>query len=141
MTEGKIKIIAFLCNWCSYGAADLAGVNRMQYSTDIRVIRVPCSGRISPKLILSAFRKGADGVWVSGCHPGECHYIEGNYYARRKFILMGNLLEHMGIDKGRIHFSWISSAEANKFAGVAQEVADIITSLGPNGKFTQNQSF
>ena len=104
MSEKPIKIIAFLCNWCSYGAADLAGVSRMQYSTDIRVIRVPCSGRIDPKLILSAFRAGADGVWVSGCHPGECHYIEGNYYARRKFILMGNLLEHMGIEKKQNSF-------------------------------------
>ena len=134
MTDGKIKIIAFLCNWCSYGAADLAGVSRMQYSTEIRVIRVPCSGRIDLKLILTAFRKGVDGVWVSGCHPGECHYIEGNYYARRKFVLMGNFLEHMGFDKDRIHFSWISSAEANKFARVAKEVADTIISLGPNGQ-------
>jgi len=137
MAEKRIKIVAFLCNWCSYGAADLAGVSRMQYSADIRVIRVPCSGRIDPKLILSALREGADGVWVSGCHPGECHYLEGNYYARRKFALMGNLLEHMGIDKGRVQFSWISSAQANKFARVAREVADTITSLGPNDKLVK----
>ncbi len=137
MTEKPIKIVAFLCNWCSYGAADLAGVSRMQYSTHIRVIRVPCSGRIDPKLILSAFRAGADGVWVSGCHPGECHYLEGNYYARRKFILMGNLLEHMGIDSKRIHFSWISSAEATKFARVAQEVADTVVSIGANDRFVK----
>ncbi len=137
MAEKKIKIVAFLCNWCSYGAADLAGVSRMQYPTDIRVIRVPCSGRIDAKLILSAFREGADGVWISGCHPGECHYIEGNYYARRKFLLMGNLLEYMGIDKRRLHFSWISSAEATKFAKVAREVAETIVPLGPNDRFVK----
>ncbi len=137
MAEKQIKIVAFLCNWCSYGAADLAGVSRMQYSTDIRVIRVPCSGRIDAKLILAAFREGADGVWVSGCHPGECHYLEGNYYARRKFILLGNLLEHMGIDKDRVHFSWISSAEATKFAKVAQEVADTVVPLGASDRFVK----
>ncbi len=137
MAENKIKIVAFLCNWCSYGAADLAGVSRMQYSADIRIIRVPCSGRVEPKLILSAFREGADGVWVSGCHPGECHYLEGNYYARRKFGLMKGLLEHMGIDSDRIQFSWISSAEATKFARVAQEVADAISALGPNHKLVK----
>lgn len=137
MAENRIKIVAFLCNWCSYGAADLAGVSRMQYSADIRIIRVPCSGRVEPKLILSAFREGADGVWVSGCHPGECHYLEGNYYARRKFGLMKTLLEHMGIDSDRIQFSWISSAEATKFARVAQEVADAISALGPNHKLVK----
>ncbi|GAB6146494.1 hydrogenase iron-sulfur subunit [Desulfocicer niacini] len=137
MAGNKIKIVAFLCNWCSYGAADLAGVSRMQYSADIRIIRVPCSGRVEPKLILSAFREGADGVWVSGCHPGECHYLEGNYYARRKFGLMKMLLEHMGIDSDRVHFSWISSAEATKFARVAQEVADAVSVLGPNDKLVK----
>ena len=137
MAEDRIKIVAFLCNWCSYGAADLAGVSRMQYSADIRIIRVPCSGRVEPKLILSALREGADGIWVSGCHPGECHYLEGNYYARRKFGLMKGLLEHMGIDEGRVHFSWISSAEATKFARVAQEVADAISALGPNHKLVK----
>ena len=137
MAEKRIKIIAFLCNWCSYGAADLAGVSRMQYSADIRVIRVPCSGRIDAKLILSALREGADGVWVSGCHPGECHYLEGNYYARRKFVLMGNLLTHMGFNRDRVQFSWISSAEATKFAQVAGEVAKTITGLGPNDKLVK----
>ena len=137
MAEKRIKIVAFLCNWCSYGAADLAGVSRMQYPAEIRIIRVPCSGRIEPRMILAAFREGVDGVWVSGCHPGECHYLEGNYYARRKFILMAKLLSHMGIDERRIHFSWISSAEATKFARVAREVADTILSLGPNDKLVK----
>jgi coenzyme F420-reducing hydrogenase delta subunit len=96
MSEWEPKIVAFLCNWCSYGGADLAGVSRLQYPANIRVIRVPCSGRINPKFILAALRHGADGVWISGCHPGDCHYIEGNFYARRKFTLMKNLLEHTG---------------------------------------------
>ncbi len=127
------KIIAFFCNWCTYGAADLAGVSRLQYPPHIRVIRIPCSGRISPKFILSALRNGADGIWVSGCHPGDCHYIEGNYYARRKFALLKNLLEFMGLEPGRIQFSWISSAESTKFAEVAREVTAAIQHLGPAG--------
>lgn len=129
--EWEPKIIAFFCNWCTYGAADLAGVSRLQYPPNIRVIRVPCSGRISPKFILNALRNGADGIWVSGCHPGDCHYIEGNFYARRKFALLKNLLEYTGIEPGRIQFSWISSAESTKFAATAQEVVDKVTALGP----------
>lgn len=129
--EWQPKIIAFFCNWCTYGAADLAGVSRLQYPPHIRVIRVPCSGRISPKFVLSALRSGADGVWISGCHPGDCHYIEGNFYARRKFALMKNLLEFMGLEQGRVHFSWISSAESTKFAAVAKEVTAAVEALGP----------
>ncbi|KJS31385.1 MAG: heterodisulfide reductase subunit MvhD [Desulfatitalea sp. BRH_c12] len=125
------KIIAFFCNWCTYGAADLAGVSRLQYPPNIRVIRVPCSGRISPKLILSALRSGADGIWVSGCHPGDCHYIEGNFYARRKFALLKNLMTYMGLEAGRLHFSWISSAEATKFAATARQVTEAVQALGP----------
>jgi F420-non-reducing hydrogenase iron-sulfur subunit len=129
--EWQPKIIAFFCNWCTYGAADLAGVSRLQYPPHIRVIRVPCSGRISPKFVLSALRSGADGVWISGCHPGDCHYIEGNFYARRKFALMNNLLEFTGLEQGRVHFSWISSAESTKFAAVAKEVTAAVEALGP----------
>lgn len=131
MNEWEPKIIAFFCNWCTYGAADLAGVSRFQYPPNIRVIRVPCSGRISPKFILSALRKGVDGVWVSGCHPGDCHYIDGNYYARRKFTMFKNLMEHMGIEPGRLQFSWISSAESTKFVKVVTEVTNDIRALGP----------
>jgi coenzyme F420-reducing hydrogenase delta subunit len=136
MTETPFepKIIAFFCNWCTYGAADLAGVSRLQYPSNIRIIRVPCSGRISPKFVLAALRNGADGIWVSGCHPGDCHYIEGNYYARRKFALLKNLLELMGLEEGRIQFSWISSAESTKFAATAQEVTEAIAALGPARK-------
>ena len=129
--EWQPKIIAFFCNWCTYGAADLAGVSRLQYPPNIRVIRVPCSGRISPKFILAALRSGADGIWVSGCHPGDCHYIEGNYYARRKFTLLKNLLEYLGVEEGRLQFSWISSAESTKFAATARTVTEAITALGP----------
>ncbi len=136
--EWQPKIVAFLCNWCSYGGADLAGIGRLQYPPYIRVIRVPCSGRMSPKFILGAFRRGADGVWVSGCHPGDCHYIEGNFYARRKFALLKNLLEHMGIEPGRLHFSWISSAESTKFARVATEVCEAVRALGPAKKFIKD---
>ncbi len=135
MEAWQPKIIAFFCNWCTYGAADLAGVSRLQYPPNIRVVRVPCSGRISPKFMLSALRNGADGIWVSGCHPGDCHYIEGNFYARRKFALMDNLLAFMGLSPGRVHFSWISSAESTKFAATAQRVTDAILALGPARQF------
>jgi len=125
------KIIAFLCNWCSYGGADLAGVARLQYPPNIRVVRIPCSGRLDPKFVLAAFRHGADGVWISGCHPGDCHYIAGNYYARRKFAVMKGLLEHMGIESDRLHFSWVSSAEATKFQKVVTEVTEAVKARGP----------
>lgn len=142
MTETPFepKILAFLCNWCTYGAADLAGVTRLQYPPNFRVIRVPCSGRVNPKFILGAFRSGADGVWVSGCHPGDCHYIEGNYYARRKFAMLKNLLEFTGLEPGRLHFSWISSAESTKFATVARQVIEDVAALGPNGKWAKRAS-
>lgn len=129
--EWEPKIIAFFCNWCTYGAADLAGVSRLQYPSNIRVVRIPCSGRISPKFILAALRNGVDGIWISGCHPGDCHYIEGNFYARRKFTLLKNLLEYTGLEEGRIQFSWISSAESTKFAATAREVTSAIAALGP----------
>lgn len=131
MSDWEPKIVAILCNWCSYGAADLAGVSRMQYPPNFRIIRVPCSGRVNPKFVLAALRHGADGVWISGCHPGDCHYIEGNLYARRKFGLLNSFLEYNGIEPGRVHFSWISSAEATKFADVARGVISSVKALGP----------
>ena len=135
MTEFEPTIMTFLCTWCSYGAADLAGVSRLPYPPNMRVIRVPCSGRVSPKMILAALRRGADGVWVSGCHPGDCHYIEGNYFARRKFALLKELLEFYGIEPDRIHFSWISSAEGVKFAETAGQVIAAVKKLGPPQHF------
>lgn len=139
MENWEPKITTFLCNWCSYGAADLAGVSRFQYPPYFRIIRLPCSGRVSPKFILQAFRNGSDGVWVSGCHPGDCHYLEGNYYARRRFALFNSLMEHMGLEPGRLHFSWISSAEGVKFAEVAKEVAESVKKLGPANYFVKNR--
>ena len=131
MSDWEPKIIAFFCNWCTYGAADLAGVSRLEHPPNVRIVRLPCSGRVTPKFILAAFRQGADGVWVSGCHPGDCYYSKGNYYARRKFALIKNLLEHTGIEPGRLHFSWISSAESTKFVRVANEVIASVKNLGP----------
>ncbi len=133
------RITAFFCNWCTYGAADLAGVSRLQYPPNIRVIRVPCTGCISPKFILAALREGADGIWVSGCHPGDCHYNEGNYYARRKFALLKKLLVFHGLKPGRIHFSWISSAESNKFVATAWRVTEAVTASG-SAKYFKDKS-
>jgi len=140
MNDWETKIMTFLCNWCSYGGADLAGVSRLQYPANIRVIRIPCTGRMSPKFILAAFRHGSDGVWVSGCHPGDCHYISGNYYARRRFALLKNLLDHTGIVPGRLHFSWISSAEGTKFVEGAKEVTEEVRALWPANYFIKRDA-
>jgi len=126
------KIVAFLCNWCSYAGADLAGVGRFQYPATIRTIRVPCSGRINPLYILKAMANGADGVLISGCHPGDCHYMSGNYVARRKFALIDSLLKHVGLEEGRVSFSWVSAAEGVRFAEVVKGVTERVTALGPN---------
>lgn len=125
------KIIAFLCNWCSYAGADLAGVSRIQYPSNVRVIRVPCSGRINPFFIIASLQHGVDGVLVSGCHPGECHYLSGNYSARRKFALLKSLLEFVGIEEARVQFSWVSAAEGGRFAEVIARVTETVKALGP----------
>jgi coenzyme F420-reducing hydrogenase delta subunit len=129
--EFKPRIVAFLCNWCSYAGADLAGVSRFQYPPYIKVIRVPCSGRVNPMFIIRALQSGADGVLVSGCHPGDCHYATGNYHARRRFTLLKKLLDFVGLEEGRVHFSWVSAAEGEKFAGVVRKVTDAVKALGP----------
>ncbi len=129
--EWKPRIVAFLCNWCSYAGADLAGVSRFQYPPHIKVVRVPCSGRVNPMFIVRALQSGADGVLVSGCHPGDCHYATGNFYARRKFVLLKRLLDFVGLEPGRVHFSWVSAAEGEKFAGVVKKVTDAVMKLGP----------
>jgi len=131
------KIVAFLCNWCSYAGADLAGIGRIQYPPTVRVIRVPCSGRINPLYVLKALQEGADGVLVSGCHPGDCHYISGNLYARRKFALLKRLLTHVGIDPARVHFSWVSASEGPRFAALVQKVSDAVRELGPAWKMVK----
>lgn len=133
--EWQPKIVAFLCNWCSYAGADLAGVSRIQYPPNIRVIRVPCSGRVNPLYIIKALQNGIDGVLVSGCHPGDCHYISGNLVARRKFALLKNFLTYIGIDPERIQFSWVSAAEGERFAKTVVKVTEDVRKLGPIKKW------
>ncbi len=130
--EWRPKIVAFLCNWCSYAGADLAGVSRMQYAPDIRVIRVPCSGRINPMYIISALHRGADGVLVSGCHPGDCHYISGNLVAKRKFSMLKKFLAHVGIEPERVQFSWVSASEGARFASLVEKVVEDVKRIGPS---------
>ncbi|MCK4538149.1 MAG: hydrogenase iron-sulfur subunit [Candidatus Krumholzibacteria bacterium] len=131
MSEWQPKILAVLCNWCSYAGADLAGVSRMQYPPNIRVVRVPCSGRVDPLFILKGLQSGYDGVLVSGCHPGDCHYISGNYVARRRFAVLKPLLEFVGIEPDRVQFSWISAGEGERFAEVVSKVTEDIKKIGP----------
>lgn len=130
--EWTPRIIAFLCNWCSYAGADLAGTSRIQYPPSIRVIRVPCSGRVNPQYIIKALADGADGVMVSGCHPGDCHYLEGNYYARRRFAVLKRLLSLAGFHPDRVQFTWVSASEGAKFAEVVSTVTEKIRVLGPS---------
>ena len=138
-SEWEPKIIAFLCNWCSYAGADLAGTSRLQYPPYIRIIRVPCSGRINPIYIINALMDGADGVLVSGCHPGDCHYLSGNLYARRRFTVLKKLLTTVGLDPERVQFTWVSASEGNRFADVVREVTEKIIDLGPNPIFTEKE--
>jgi len=130
--EFEPKIVGFLCNWCSYAGADLAGVSRIQYPPNLRIIRVMCSGRIDPAFILEAFRSGADGVLLSGCHPGDCHYIAGNYKAQRRGILLKKLLEQFGIEPQRLRIEFVSASEGAKFAAVVKEMVEDIKKLGPS---------
>lgn len=125
------KIVAFFCNWCTYTAADLAGTSRMKYQPNIRVIRIMCSGRLDPQFVLDAFRKGADGVLIGGCHPGDCHYQEGNYKCLRRYYLLKPFLKQFGIDPERLRLEWISASEGDKVQRVANEFVKTITELGP----------
>ena len=130
--EFEPKIVAFLCNWCSYTGADLAGTSRMKYSPNLRIIRVMCSGRICPTFIFKAFQEGADGVLVCGCHPGDCHYHEGNYKCLRRFKLVEKYIRQMGIEPDRLRLEWISASEGKLFAELADEMAKTIKNLGPS---------
>jgi len=136
MTEDfEPRIIGFLCNWCSYAGADLAGTSRLQYPPNVKVIRVMCSGRINPRMVVQGLVKGADGVLISGCHPGDCHYSEGNYYARRRLTLFRKLLINLGIEPRRVQVSWVSASEGPKFAEVMEKMTEEIKKLGPNKYF------
>ena len=125
------EIIGFLCNWCSYTGADLAGVSRLQIPPSIRVIRLMCSGRIDPLFVTRAFFKGSDGVMMMGCHPGDCHYQKGNYYTRRRYKTIQSVFESLGLDSERIVLSWVSASEGPKYARVTKEFSGKITGLGP----------
>ena len=129
--EFRPKILAFTCKWCTYAGADLAGLNRMKYPADIRLLRIPCSGRVNPQHVLEALQHGADGVLVCGCHPGDCHYATGNYYAKRRLMIFKRELEYIGLEPKRFQVRWISGAEAGKFRDTATEFCETIRSLGP----------
>jgi coenzyme F420-reducing hydrogenase delta subunit len=132
MTEFEPRIIGFLCNWCSYAGADLAGVSRIQYPPNIHIIRVMCSGRVDPPLVLGFLAEGADGVLITGCHIGDCHYISGNLQAKRKFALTKRLAEKAGLEPGRLRLEWISASEGQRFAQLVKEFTDQVRALGPS---------
>lgn len=125
------QIVAFFCNWCTYTAADMAGVSRMKYADNIRVIRVMCSGRVDPQFVLNAFARGADGVLIGGCHPGDCHYVTGNHKTLRRSQLLKRMLKDMGIEKDRFRLEWISAAESEKVKRVVNDMVDKLRDLGP----------
>lgn len=137
--EYQPKIVGFLCNWCSYAGADGAGTARKQYPPNIRIIRVPCSGRVDPLFVVKCFQQGADGVLVAGCHPGDCHYTEGNYHSRRKITLLHELLDYVGIDRRRFRLEWVSASEGKRFQDLVTVFTTTLAELGPrqaanNGK-------
>jgi coenzyme F420-reducing hydrogenase delta subunit len=137
-TDGwEPKIIAIVCNWCTYAGADLAGISRIQYPPNVRIIRVPCTGRINPFYIMKALQEGADGVLVSGCHPGECHYITGNYSARRKFSMLKSYLTYIGMEPDRTMFTWCSASEGERFAQVIKGVTEKVRAIGPAKKLVK----
>ena len=140
MTDGasfEPKIVAFCCNWCSYAGADLAGVSRFQYPPNVKIIRVMCSGRVDPAFVLEAFRKGADGVIVAGCHINDCHYINGNHKAQARAEFLKTFLEEVGIDPARFRLEWIAGSEGEKFATTVRKMVDELKALGPLGEEMQ----
>lgn len=129
--ESEPRLTAFVCNWCTYTGADLAGTSRLQMAPNVRIIRLPCTGRIDPLFVLKAFERGSDAVIISGCHPADCHYTSGNYHARRRFALLKELLEFMGIDPRRITFSWVSASEGGKWRDVVNDATARARDAGP----------
>ena len=133
MTEFEPKIVGFLCNWCAYAGADLAGVSRIQYPPNVRIVRVMCSGRVDPAFIFEAFRSGADGVLVAGCHlPSDCHYISGNFKAHRRIMMLKKLLPQFGIEPERLRIEWVSASEGDRFATVIKDMTEEIKKIGPS---------
>ena len=130
MDEFEPKIVGFLCNWCSYAGADLAGTSRRKYAPNVRIIRVMCSGRVEPMFVLKALQSGADGVLISGCHPGDCHYVEGNYKTAR-IPLLKKLLQQLGIEEERLRVEWVSASEGDHFADIVNEMTTQIKAIGP----------
>src|SRR5512137_789679 len=131
MTDFEPKIVAFLCNWCSYRGADLAGTSRIKCAANVRAIRVMCSGRVEPAFVLRAFELGADGVLVLGCHPGDCHYAEGNYKALRRMELLGRALIQLGIEEDRFRLDWVSASEGDRFSHIVNDITEKVRALGP----------
>ena len=141
MNEFEPNIVAFLCNWCSYAGADLAGTSRIKYPPNVKVIRVMCSGRVDPMFVINALQQGADGVLVAGCHPGDCHYTQGNYFAKRRIAVLKRLLEYVGIEPERVHMTWVSAAEGQKFADVITEVTEHVKKVGPMTQFRRRNTW
>lgn len=129
--EFEPTIVAFLCYWCSYTGADLAGTSRLKYASNVKVVRVMCSGRVEPTFVLKSFREGADGVLICGCHPGDCHYHEGNYKCLRRYKLLQKYLKQLGLEEDRLRLSWISASEGKEFARLADQMTETIRKLGP----------
>jgi F420-non-reducing hydrogenase iron-sulfur subunit len=130
-TTFEPRIVAFFCNWCTYTAADLAGTARLTYAPNVRVVRIMCSGRLDPQFVVTALRQGADGVLIGGCHPGDCHYQEGNYKMLRRFRLLKRMLQQFGIDDERVRLEWISASEGDKVQRVVNEMVAQVRALGP----------
>jgi F420-non-reducing hydrogenase iron-sulfur subunit len=138
MSENKVfepKIVAFVCNWCTYAGADLTGTSRLKYATNVKIVRFPCTGRIDFLLLLKSFAQGADGIIVSGCHPNDCHYTSGNFHARRRWIAFRAVLDLMGVDVRRIQYSWVSAAEGSKWADLVNNTVAEIRALGPYSEY------
>ncbi len=127
------RIAALLCRWCAYAGADLAGTSRLSYPPNMVPIRVPCSGRVEPSWVIEALNAGADAVLIGGCHPGDCHYVSGNYKARRRVVLLRRVLEELGVDPARVRLEWVSASEGTKFARVMRDYVEEIRALGPHG--------
>ncbi len=132
MADFEPRIVGFLCNWCTYAGADLAGTSRMQYPPNMRPIRVMCSSSVDSVYILRALLEGADGVFIGGCHPGDCHYVSGNYKARRRMVLFNSIMRSVGLDQDRVWLRWISAAEGRKFANTVTEMTTAIQEKGPS---------